>query len=266
MTNQPTFSARIPQTAPTITQLAELFDGELNAESFGDERGGVIVPSERPIIRFGFALDPDDGLAEWARKERLDGLFLHRHWKLDAGALPTDIGVVAYHKPYDAHLTTGPNAPLARELGLQSARTYGEKDGAPIGMIGEIHPLAFEMVAIRVHHIFGEMEGLLAPRGGDSPVTRLAVMSAISDDLIRAAAADKVDVYITGQYRVSAAKAIQETGIGVIAVGHTRSEQWGLHVLARLAAFAFPGLETAIYRPTTSLGKQVTEPAQSPRR
>ena len=146
---------------------------------------------------------------------------------------------------------------------MQNVRSYGEKNGAPVGMIGQIDPLAFEMVAIRVHHIFGEMDGLTAPRGGDRPVTKLAVMSAISDELIRAAAADGVDVYITGQYRVSAGKAVQDTGIGVIAVGHERSEKWGLHVLARLAGFAFPGLETVIYHPETSQGQQFIKPEQS---
>ena len=48
--------------------------------------------------------------------------------------------MVAYHKPYDAQLTTGPNAPLARELGLRDVENLGEKNGAPAGMLGRTRP------------------------------------------------------------------------------------------------------------------------------
>lgn len=61
---------------------------------------------------------------------------------------------------------------------------------------------------------------------------RVAVVGAMTDALVREAADRGAQIYVTGQYRQPAREAVRETGIGVIAVGHRRSEIWGLRALA----------------------------------
>lgn len=51
---------------------------------------------------------------------------------------------------------------------------------------------------------------------------------------------------MTGQFRTSAAIAIQETGIGVVAVGHRRCEEWGLRALAGVMRERWAGLEVIL--------------------
>jgi putative NIF3 family GTP cyclohydrolase 1 type 2 len=54
----------------------------------------------------------------------------------------------------------------------------------------------------------------------------------MNEMLVREAVERGVQVYITGQWRQPASESVTETGIGVIAVGHRRAEEWGLRALA----------------------------------
>ena len=79
-------------------------------------------------------------------------------------------------------------------------------------------------------------------------MTGLAVVGAMNAALVHEAAAAGADVYLTGQYRPSAAAAVRETGLGVIAVGHARSEAWGLTALTTALRLRFADLEVLTYR------------------
>lgn len=197
---------------------------------FNNDPGGVYWPSTRPISRFGLALEPWPQLAEWAIAERLDGLFLHRPWKLQPHQLAPDVGVVAYHLAFDQRLTLSFNPRLAEVLGMSGVEVLGEKEGREIGMLGEIPAQNFASYCCYLEEVFGGQDEALA--GVQSEVKRVAVVGAMTDALIREAASRGVDIYITGQLRQPAQAAVLETGISVVGVGHRRCEQWGLRALA----------------------------------
>ena len=71
----------------------------------------------------------------------------------------------------------------------------------------------------------------------------------MNDRLVRAAHAAGAGVYVTGQWREPARKAVLETGLGVVCVGHRRSEEWGLRTLARLLGEnpELGGVEVGVY-------------------
>jgi putative NIF3 family GTP cyclohydrolase 1 type 2 len=50
----------------------------------------------------------------------------------------------------------------------------------------------------------------------------------MNDVLVREADRRGARLYVTGQWRERAETAVRETGIGVVIVGHRRSEEWGL--------------------------------------
>ena len=75
----------------------------------------------------------------------------------------------------------------------------------------------------------------------------MPVSKAMTKKLVFEAAARGADLYITGQWRAHAEEAVRETGIGVITVGHERSEMWGLKLLARLLEEEFVGLKTFVF-------------------
>ena len=231
-----------------LNDIAQFLNYFFAVDSFGDDPHGVYVPSTRLIARFGLALEPWAGLAEWASIEQLDALFLHRPWQLQPGQLATDVGVLAYHLAFDENLTLGFNPRLATVLGMANLEVLGEKQGRPIGMIGNIFPQSNVGYCCCVDEIFG---GYAAARADDKrEVSRVAVVGAMTDALVREAVSRGADLYITGQLRQPAQAAVLETGISVIGVGHRRCEEWGLRAMSGLLRDRWSRLEVILLEHT----------------
>lgn len=190
--------------------------------------------------RLGLALEPWPAFADWVAAERLDAVFLHRPWSLtdpQRQALhEAQTGVLAYHLAFDERLTTGFNPALVAACGWQTPEVLGRKEGRPLGMACALPaPVAFDAVAAQLRAEFGGLEQATPPTAGSIvPVTKVAVVGAMTDALVREAHARGVGVYVTGQWRQPARAAVRETGLGVVALGHRRAELWGLRTLARL--------------------------------
>jgi len=209
-----------------------------------EERGGVYLPSTRPVRRLGLVLEPSVQLHKWVRSQNLDALFLHRPWKLEPGQLAPDIGVISYHLPFDERLTFSFNPRLAEVLEMSGLQVLGEKDKRAIGMIGEVLTQSFAHLCNCVNQIFGGYEQVRAAE--PTEVTRIAVVGAMTDLLVREAASRGAHVYITGQLRHPAEQAVQETKIGAIAVGHRQGEVWGLRALAGVLRERWSSLEVVV--------------------
>jgi putative NIF3 family GTP cyclohydrolase 1 type 2 len=68
----------------------------------------------------------------------------------------------------------------------------------------------------------------------------------MTDKLVREAAMHNVDLYITGQFRQPARKAVQETHMNVAIIGHDVGEQWGLRALSALLQAQWEHIEAVI--------------------
>ncbi len=228
-----------------LPEIAEFLDRLFAVERYTEaERGGVYLPSSRSIKRLGLALEPWTDLSEWAIAHSLDALFLHRPWKLQLQQLAPDIGIIAYHLPFDERLTLSFNPRLAEVLGISCPEVLAEKDSRAIGMVGEIPTQSFTDLCNCINHVFGGYEQVLAAE--QTEVARIAVVGAMTDLLVREAANRGAEVYITGQLRQPAEQAMQETKIAAIAVGHRRSEAWGLRVLAGVLRERWASLEVLV--------------------
>lgn len=229
---------------PRFDDIAATLDRLLCTSHFPEEVPTRWHPGTRPVRRLGLALDPPRGLAAWAEAERLDALFLHRPWHLDRGTLPPGVGVLAAHRAFDERLTIGYNPDLAARLELTDAEPFGDKDGRPLGLLGTCLPTPFEEVLRRVEMLFGDVEDVLPT--GLPTVGRVAAVGAMTAPLVEAAHARGAGLYLTGQLRVPGRGMAEATGIGVVAVGHARSERWGLTLLGEHLAAAFPALEVSL--------------------
>lgn len=243
---------------PTIATLAAFIDELLDTRAFPGEPPTVFIASDRPVQRLGLALEPGPGLAGWVDADRLDAVFLHRPWGVADAGLPADIGVLASHAPFDHRLTIGANPDLARGLGLRDPRPFGEKDGHAIGLMGDVDAADPASLIGRITQLFGGVDDVRA--GRSEPVRRLALAGAVTDALVRGAAADGAQLYVTGQVRQPGLRAAAETGIGIVAVGHARSEVYGLRLLAAAVERRFPGEIAYILDP------RGTGPAHPPNR
>lgn len=231
----------------SLNELAEFLDRFFAVHLYQDDQGGVYRASLRPVRRLGVALEPWPQLAAWVRDEDLDALFLHRPWQLEPQQLDADVGIVAYHLAFDERLTLGWNPRLAEVLGLSRVEVLGHKEGRPLGMIGEVEAQGFASFRLRASQAFGgEEEARLYNKG---EITRVAVVGAMTEPFVREAWHRGAQVYMTGQWRKLAERAWAETGIGVIVVGHRRSEAWGLRALAGTIRERWAELEVVLPSP-----------------
>lgn len=215
------------------------------------EQGGVYHASGRPVRRLGLTLEPFPELAAWVADNRLDTLWLHRPWQLDPATLPPDIGVIYNHLPFDEHLTMGYNPRLAIQLqatgpleplGFKQAigETGEPLPRRPIGMLFDAGERTIQDWTAAIQTRFGGCDRVETSQ--QTGVGRVTVVGAMNDALIREAASRGAGLYLTSQYRPSAQTAVDETGIAVVAVGHRRSETWGLRALADVLRERWPEL------------------------
>lgn len=232
---------------PPLAGVGAFIREALDADAFPDDPPAVFVPSERPLARLGLALEPGPGLAAWVDADRLDAVFLHRPWRVADAGLPADVGVLASHAAFDHRLTIGWNPDLARDLGLRGPRPFGERGGRAIGMMGDGEPADPAAWIERIARTFGGVDDVLPGRA--ETIRRAAAVGAMTDALVRQAAADGAELYVTGQIRQPGLRAAAETGIGVVAVGHARGEVYGLRLLARLIGVRFADALACVVHP-----------------
>jgi putative NIF3 family GTP cyclohydrolase 1 type 2 len=172
--------------AISLEEIAEFLDEFFAIEKYSSDQNGIYLPSNRSIKRIGIALKPWTELAEWVNTDRLDALFLHRPWTLELEELPSDLGILSYHKAFDEHLTLGFNSRLASAVGLRKLEVLGYKEGRAIGMLGEITEQPFlesnapfkKMLSERIKSIFGGYEQISFPR--QNIVSRVAIVGALT--------------------------------------------------------------------------------------
>ncbi len=244
MTNYKGFQGDPTQGPLSLDDIATYLDTYLGSTRFPHDQNGIYRPSQRPLQRIGLALEPWPQIALWAQQERLDALFLHRPWQLDIQALPADIGILAYHLAFDLTLTFGLNMRLAQILQMSQPVPFAFKDSVPLGMSGAIPPVPLIAFKERLEHIFGAVPVIAEPY--TETVRRIAIVAAMTDALIREAAALHIDLYITGQLRQPANKAVRETYMTVATIGHAVGERWGLRELAKVLQERWPNLVTVL--------------------
>ena len=171
-----------------------------------------------------------------------DALFLHR--SRNVGERWPGLGIVGAHDGFDLHLTSGPNRRLAGRLGWQDVQDV-TWEGRIVGI--SARPPQADGAGLRaaLHAELGGEDSSFPP--AEPGPMRLALMNAMNPALLEHVAELGVTVYLTGQMRFSAGAAARTLGLGVIALGHRRTEQWGLRQLARELEAAFPGLGTRVY-------------------
>ena len=235
--------------APPLAAIAAYVGTLLGTDRYASTEHGVFVPGRRPVRRLGLALDGDADAAQWAHAAALDALWLHRPWRLPAGALPEGVGVCFTHLPFDDRLTTGLNPRLATALGATELEPFGEKEGRTIGMLARTDARPVVQLRDATAAVFGGVDAWIDAADADAPVRRLAVVGAMNDALVRGAAARGATLYVTGQLRAPALDAVRATGIAVAAVGHGRAEQWGARALAGLVRERWARLEVVLRPP-----------------
>jgi len=224
--------------------LANFLDQYLETARYADEPAIVFRPFGRAVNRLGMVLEPWPGLTDWVKQEKLDALFVHRPFKMEMEDLPQDVGVFASHLPFEERLALGYNSRLADALGMSNLQPLGHRKGRPLGMLGDVPPQTVGAFYKSVFDVFGGREDARTCERNE--VTRVAVVGVMTAELMHEASERGAEVYVTGQMRQPAREAILDTGLGVIIVGHHRSGEWALRLLAHVLRERFHALTTCL--------------------
>ena len=226
---------------PTVHDLADLLAPTLDRDRYHREGdpAGVWIASDRPVRRLGLRLEAGRAPFDWA--EGLDAVLVHRPFGLWPARLSKGLGVVAVHRALDDRASVGHAPALAEALGLRPDPEPLTRGGKTVGLVGHLEPEPLAAAVGRVEAELGGSEDAL----GDGPETAgaVALVGAMTDELVREAAARGVGLYVTGQLRKPARAAVADTGVRVLAVGQDRAEAWGLRWLGRLVRAEWPDVE-----------------------
>ncbi len=228
---------------PTVRAVADHLAPALDRERYHREGdpAGVWVASDRPVRRLGLRLEAGRPPYDWA--DDLDALLVHRPFGLWPARLPAGLGVVAVHRALDDRFSVGHAPALAAALGLTPDPEPLTRDGKPVGLVGRC---ARQPLAGVIGRVETELGGVHEASGGEpETVAAVALVGAMTDALVREAAARGAGVYVTGQLRQPARAAVEATGLRVLAVGQDRAEAWGLRHLGRLVQAEWPDVELA---------------------
>lgn len=232
---------------PNLADIATFLNLILDADAYSpDERGGIYVSSARPIRRIGLALDPWPTLPSWLEHEDLDAIFLHRPFQLDRDTVPQTRGVVYAHLPFDEHMTIGYVPRLADVLGLRARAPLGDKNGRPLGMVGELpRPLPMAEWRRTIIDVYGGIED--AWEESQPEVRKVAIANMMTPALVQQAALRGASAYLTGQLRDPARAACRGHTIMAHSVGQRRAELWGLRTLAGMLRERWALMRIAIF-------------------
>ena len=175
------------------------------------------------IVHHGYFWRGEDARITGMRRRRL-GLLIENN-----------INLFAYHLPLDVHPEVGNNATLARQLGLEVTKRFGEQDIAALGTLAEGNTVASFTRTI------SEKLGRAPLVIGDAarPLQRIAWCTGGAQGMFEQAIALGVDAYLSGEISEQTVHLARESGVAYIAAGHHATERYGVQALGAHLAQRF---------------------------
>jgi len=202
--------------AEEVTKIAASVSSSLEAFERARDAGAELL-----VVHHGLFWENEPRTVDASMKARLETLF------------EGDINLAAYHLALDAHPEIGNNAIVARELGISEPQRFLEW-----GYGGRLsRPASLGELSERLQRVTGKEP--LAFEGGPERIERVAVITGGAARLVREAAAEGYDAYITGEPAEPTMHLARELGIHFIAGGHYATETFGIKALAENLADRF---------------------------
>lgn len=155
--------------------------------------------------------------------------------------LESDVSLLAYHLPLDAHAELGNNAQLAKLLDLEVAGVLDKDEPNPIVFWGELD----KAMDGRTMSEFIECRLKRAPLwidGGKKMIRRVAWCTGGAQNYIGYALPHRMDAFISGEISENTTHIAREEGVHYFAAGHHATERYGVRALGEHLARHF-GIE-----------------------
>jgi dinuclear metal center YbgI/SA1388 family protein len=238
--------------AEILTNLDELLDPDA-FQDYGPN--GLQVPGAEEVDRVVTGVSGQAELFERAAAAGAQMVLVHHGilWdfhprridRLQArrlrALLASDISLVAYHLPLDAHPVVGNNALIASALGCEAngRAPFGYAKGNPIGVRARFpgDGIATDELLARVRTVTGREP--LAFLAGPDPVRTIGVVSGAAAELVQEAIDGGLDAFLTGEPAEHVMATAREAGIHFLAAGHYATETFGVRRLGDILADRF---------------------------
>lgn len=162
----------------------------------------------------------------WSTPQVLTGVHCARVKTL----LTHEVSLYAVHLPLDAHPEVGNNMRLLQQLGASFAQWFAEYHGTPIGVVGTFsRPRPLREVIQMLDSVLGSTSRVYD--FGPEEVRTIGIVSGAGCDAIPACARAGVELFITGEPRLSAFHQLKELGINGAFAGHYYTERVGIQAL-----------------------------------
>ncbi len=251
----PTLVPHYPRPIPTpladiISDLAALLDPDRFAD-YGPN--GLQVPGADAVSTVVSGVSAQLELFERAREEHAELVVVHHGLFWGSGAGPIDrtlarrlkvllgsnMSLLAYHLPLDAHPAVGNNALLARALQADPITPFAPHRGTPIGFLAKFpgEGVSIEELLMRVEQVTGRPP--LSFPHGPPLVRRLGIVSGGGASHLDDAVAAGADAFLTGEPSERVMAQAREAGVHFIAAGHYATETFGVRRLGERLAERF---------------------------
>jgi len=238
-------------------ELITYLDDYLRVQEIQDDsQNGLQVEGPEKVTKVAFAVDACLAAFERAVAEGAQLLFVHHglfwakplrlvgpHFRRVQTLITGGCGLYAAHLPLDAHPEVGNNAELARLLGLQETRPFGDYHGVEIGVAGVLEPpLEIPALLGRLIQVQGTPPIRVLGHGPEK-AHRVGCISGMAADFIAQVDKAGLDTFVTGETSHTFFHQAAERKLNVIYGGHYATETLGVRALARHLAEQFD-LET----------------------
>jgi dinuclear metal center YbgI/SA1388 family protein len=178
--------------------------------------GAIAAGADLLLVHHGLFWDGNRPVTE-RRYRRLRRLFA------------ADVAVYSAHLPLDMHAEVGNNAVLARALDIAAGGHFGEYQGWPLGVWGEL-AIGRDELRARLEALLGGSVRMIA--GGPERIRTAGVITGGAGEMLTAAQSAGLDAFITGEGAHHHFFDAVEGGVNLYFGGHYATEVWGVRALA----------------------------------
>ncbi|MEZ5502654.1 MAG: Nif3-like dinuclear metal center hexameric protein [Halioglobus sp.] len=235
-----------------LTEICRFLDECLRPDRFQDYcPNGLQVQGRPRVARLASGVTACQRLLDEAVAWGADALLVHHgyFWRGEAPQvtgmkrrrlatlLASDLSLLAYHLPLDAHPQFGNNACLGQLMGIPLQAQEPLQPDAVNGL-GNIASLP---EAVSAADFVERLETITSRRAlhvGDpqARVRRIAWCTGAAQDYIEAAVVAGADLFVTGEVSEQTVHIAREEGIHFVAAGHHATERYGVQALGEYVA------------------------------
>ena len=230
----------------SLTHLKKYLDTNLDIANIKDAcANGLEVLGKHEINKIAFMVDASKEGFEKAVEEKADMVIVH-HGLIFGNVsyitgiiynrlkllIENNISLYAAHLPLDVHKQWGNNAQIAQVLELKNITHYDAGHYENILVVGDFpQELSWDsFIDLFKQKISNSLKVI---KSNNNKITRVGVISGSGSDGIEIACSLGVDVFITGESKLSAYHTAKENDINIVFGGHYNTEVFGLKALQK---------------------------------